>query len=364
LADRGSVVVAGIFKACVGAALVAGLALMWTNRQPVVDAYRLDGTTAVDVQLSGIDLDIELAAVGPSPYLLDPAPDTRSSVPMALTVQPPRDPVPQPSLWGGSAVIRGVVTGPDGPLPGATVRVERHTSTGMASTQVETDEEGHWELRSVQGGRYRVRAWLVGQYTMNGSEVLFLSDDQRATFDLTIAPVDPGPHLSFTYWGDLYLGHTGTVAASVTTRTVGDDGVVTIDGVPGAVVTLAPSSGLVALPGEVRAGPDGVARFELRCDRLGASVGVVQYQNRRATFTLPDCVPVPPPPPPPEPEDDAGADGPGADEPGADDASAPTAAPVPPPTHQDGVVEVLGLGGGPPDEAASATSADGGPSDG
>ena len=191
--------------------------------------------------------------------------------------------------------------------------------------------------------RYRIRAWQTGELTMDGSQVLFVAQRESATVDLTISPIDPGPHISFTYRGDLYLGSTGLVAASVTTRSVDDNGIVAISGVSGATVTLAPSPGLVALPGEVTADEQGTARFVLRCDQVGPGTGVVQHQSWRAAFTLPNCVapPLPPTEPPPTepPSTDPALDG-ALD--GAPSEVAPPAPPAPPgPTHQVGVVEVI-----------------------
>ena len=357
----------GILKALLGSALLAGLVLVWSNRQPVVDAYRLDvGQERPELRLAGLDLDVELDPLPASPYLVDPAPDTR----LALTSATPGEPTAvagaEPPLWGGKALLGGTVVGPEGPVEGATVRLERHTTGGMAVADVVTDATGAWEARGVNGGRYRVRAWVTDLYTMGGSELLFLGADEAASLDLTIGPVDPGPHLSFTYRGDLYLGHTGTVAVSVTTSTVGDDGVVAISGVPSALVSLAPSPGLVAVPGQVVAGADGVALFQLRCDQVGPGFGVVQHGNRRATFVLPTCVEVPVAQPQPLPE--SGPDSDASSEGGADSEAVVEPAPPPPPpppVHQEGVIEIVtpapDSAGGPDDggsDHGAAASAD------
>ncbi|MCP4223078.1 MAG: carboxypeptidase regulatory-like domain-containing protein [Actinomycetia bacterium] len=301
----------------------------------MIDAYQIDDQARPDLHLSGLDLDVELAAPGRSPYTISVAPDTRagatSAPPGSSSVVVETRP---PTIKGGTSRLAGTVSGPEGPVAGATVRLERHTSGGVAVLDVVTDEVGHWGVSSILGGRYRIRAWLTGELTMDGSRVTFLAQGSSATADLAIARVDPGPHLSFTYRGDLYLGSTGLVAASVTTSTVDDDGVVNISGISGAMVALAPTPGLVALPGQVSAGDDGTARFVLRCDQVGAATGVVQYQNRRATFVLPACVN---PPPPPELAFDGSAEG-GAE--GVGDESYDPPAP-PAPTHQVGLVEVI-----------------------
>ncbi len=320
-----------LVKLILGIILLIGLGAIWSNRQPVIDAYRVADRVHPDLHLSGLDLGVELAAPGRSPYTIALAPDTRAG---ATSATPGSSsavvPTSAPTIKGGSSRLSGTVTGPDGPVEGATVRLERHTSGGLAVLDLVTDEAGDWGVSSIQGGRYRIRAWLTGELAMDGSQVLFVAQGPSVSVDLVIARIDPGPHLSFTYRGDLYLGSTGLVAASVTTSTVDDDGVISISGVSGAMVTLAPSPGLVALPGQVSAGDDGTARFVLRCDQLGAATGIVQYQNRRATFALPNCVA---PPPPPELAFDGSTEGAG------DESYQP---PEPPgPTHQIGLVEVI-----------------------
>jgi hypothetical protein len=341
LADGACVV---LVKTVFGIGLLLGLGLVWANRQPVIDAYQDDDRAGPDLRLSGVDFDVELASAGPSPYLVADAPDTRAETTgLPLGSSADIGETLAPTVEGGTARLGGVVVGPDGPVIGATVRVERHTRDGVASLDLVTDETGTWEATSILGGRYRIRAWLTGELTMPGSQVMFMVEGSSATVDLEIGPVDPGPHLSFTYRGDLYLGSTGLVAASVTTRAVDDNGIIAVSGVVGGTVTLAPSAGLVALPGVVTTDVDGAAHFTLRCDQVGTGTGVVQFQNRRATFALPTCVTPPPPPTDPPPVDPLSGGDPAT--PPTVDSSPTTSSPDPTvpqaPTHQVGVVEVI-----------------------
>ena len=197
---------------------------------------------------------------------------------------------PTPQIEGGWSELTGTVSGPAGLVEGATVRIERDTTQGLATIDVQSDELGRWRLSGILGGRYRVRGWLTDLYAMNGSQVLFLNEGESVTVDLSVGAVDYGAQLSFTHMGDIGLGLTGTVAVSVTTRRIAADSVVHVSGVAGAFVTLAPTAGVMALPAVAAADADGVARFVLRCHSVGSASAVVQYQNRRATFTLPNCV--------------------------------------------------------------------------
>lgn len=285
--------------------LVSGLGLMAWQWGAVSGAYTNPSAPAADIQLTGIDLAIETTPIGPSPYVAVPAPDTRAQS-LDLAYEPPAAPRAEPTITGGRATLSGTVTLPDGPAGGATIRLERHTADGVALADVTAGPDGGWKAAAIQGGRYRVRAWLKGQATMTGSSVFFLGGDERRPLDFTLDPVDTTPRMSFSKKGDIYLGGTGTVAVSVKVRSVDDDGVAVTNGLAGAIITLAPTGSATLGPGTgapvpgasatVTADGDGVARFVLTCNALGPSTAVVTHQDQRMTVDLPACVPVPPPP--------------------------------------------------------------------
>jgi len=285
--------------------LVSGLGLMAWQWGAVSRAYTHPSAPAANVQLTGIDLAVETTPVGPSPYVVVPAPDTRFQS-LGLAYEPPAGPKAEPTITGGRATLSGTVTLPDGPAAGATIRLERHTADGVAMADVTAGPDGRWKAAAIQGGRYRVRAWLKGQATMTGSTVFFLGGDERRPLDFALDPVDTTPRLSFSKKGDIYLGGTGTVAVSVKVRSVDDDGVAVTNGLAGAIITLTPTGAASLGPGAgapvpgasatVTADGDGVARFVLACNALGPSTAVVAHQDQRMTVDLPACVPVPPPP--------------------------------------------------------------------
>ncbi|MDH5291580.1 MAG: carboxypeptidase-like regulatory domain-containing protein, partial [Acidimicrobiia bacterium] len=258
-----------------------------------------------DVQLTGIDLAVETTPIGPSPYVVVPAPDTRAQS-LELAYEPPAAPRAKPVIIGGGATLSGTVTLPTGPAGGATIRLERHTTDGVAMADVIAGPDGTWKAAGIQGGRYRVRAWLKGQATMTGSTVFFLGGDEHRPLDFTLDPVDTTPRMSFSKKGDIYLGGTGTVAVSVKVRSVDDDGVAVTNGLAGAIITLTPTGSATLGPGTgtpvpgasatVTADGDGAARFVLTCNTLGSGTAVITHQNQRMTVDLPACIPVPPPP--------------------------------------------------------------------
>jgi hypothetical protein len=280
-------------RVVLGAGLLAGLSLAWFQRHAVVDAYSLEADPAIDIRLSGVDLTVEASPVPRSPFLVDPGPDTRQQ---PITVTADHEQIEAPAelaFSAGSATLRGVVTGPDGPVPSAVVRLERHTTVGMTSDDVEADEGGQWSAPELLGGRYRVRAWLTGEYGTAGSEVLFLNEGQSLTLDLAVDPVEDRARLSLVDSGDIHVGFTGTVAVTVTRQSVDADGYVVMSGVPGAAVTLEPSAGVTVSPATASADPDGVARFVIRCEQAGAKFAVARHEAEATWYALPDCLPTP-----------------------------------------------------------------------
>ena len=86
----------------------------------------------------------------------------------------------------GTARLVGTVSGPSGPVAGATVRVDRLVAGRVVRHDVLTRRDGRWELRDVPGGRYRVRAFQPPLYAQDGADLRFLADGEEHTFDLQV----------------------------------------------------------------------------------------------------------------------------------------------------------------------------------
>ena len=195
----------------------------------------------------------------------------------------------------GKARLVGTVTGPRGPVAGATVRIDRLVAGREIRKDVVTAADGRWELKDVPGGRYRVRAFLAPVYAQLEPEVRFLADGEEHTFDLVVedqrglvvrsdvAPDQPA------LWGDVNL------VVLVVQRTVSQDGVVRSTPVAGTFVELlglgrwvvrddtTGTTDTTLLPGQSTTSTTldeggstgtflsngGIARFELRCQRTG-----------------------------------------------------------------------------------------------
>jgi hypothetical protein len=188
----------------------------------------------------------------------------------------------------GTARLVGTVTGPDGPLAGATVRVDRLVAGREVRRDVVSGADGRWELRGVPGGRYRVRAFLAPTYAQTTPELRFLADGEEHTFDLqvedqrgVVVQADVAPDQPV-------VGAPVNLVVLVVQRTVGTDGVVRSSPMTGETVELTglgawrprseveaeSSEGSTTTSGDstrasARLSAAGRARFELWCVERG-----------------------------------------------------------------------------------------------
>ena len=88
----------------------------------------------------------------------------------------------------GAVNLSGKVTGPDGPVAGATVRVERIVGQQTALTTITSGAGGKWTLPRITGGVIRVQAFKVPDLAMPASQVTFASGDTK--LDLTLQRYD------------------------------------------------------------------------------------------------------------------------------------------------------------------------------
>lgn len=261
-----------VIKATLFGVIVVSVAVMWSSRTYVTDAYETTPNT-LQLRLSGVDLAVTQSELEPSPYDIPAAPDTRHRPPPALSTTEPTGLPATVALTGGTASLRGVVTGPAGPIAGALVGIERHTSHGIGTARLATGEDGDWSIGKLPGGRYRVRAWVPNLMTMGGSEVTFLADGQALAFEFSLWGVDPSPTMELIDGGPIYDGLSGTVAVAVSQRAVDADGLIVTTPTPGLLVTVqvSPEMTLASNPLQFTDG-QGAARFILAC--IPATSGV------------------------------------------------------------------------------------------
>lgn len=139
----------------------------------------------------------------------------------------------------GTARIGGSVQGPDGLVPGATVRIERLVAGREVRTDVVTGPDGRFLLENVPGGRYRIRAFLAPALAQVEPEVAFLRDAEDHSFDLVVtehsglvARASVAPELPL-------LRRPVNLAAVLARVEVDADGIVRATPVPNVSVELA-----------------------------------------------------------------------------------------------------------------------------
>jgi hypothetical protein len=229
------------------------------------------------------------------------APITSSTIDRTKVVLPPvgGTTTTAPAVQTGGARIRGTVSTAQGPVPGATVRVERIVKGGHF-THVVTDADGRWQLRGLAGGRYRVRAFLPPRLAQPEAQVFFLADGETYDLDLsmqayegltTASAIAPDPPLQ---------NQPFTLAMRVAARSVDGDGQVLAQPLPGAVLTLTiPGTAQLQGPGALTTDASGAASFTLICRAPSPTQVTVSVRATAAdpaqTLVVVDVAACPPP---------------------------------------------------------------------
>jgi phage baseplate assembly protein gpV len=173
---------------------------------------------------------------------------------------------------GGQARLTGVVTGPDGPVPGATVQLERFVDGEVGNLRVPTGPDGRFALTTLQGGRYRVRAWAAPTLTATRSTVAFIPASGEVV-DLALAVErHAAPTLvAGIEAGRFQVGDALTLRALLTRQVVDGDGIV-VDQPVGATEVSVDAPGLaVVAPSTAPGRTDAAGRvsWRIECAREG-----------------------------------------------------------------------------------------------
>lgn len=225
----------------------------------------------------------------------------------------------------GPSTLAGRVDGPDGPVEGAVVRLERLVGDASARLDVTTGPDGSWQAPEVLGGRYRVRAWRAPDLAMLEPQILFLEAGrtaelamgverfQASAVDTAIAPDPP------------FVGERANLLVRVSSQIVDDDGVVRATPQAGVGVTVTTGNGWTAAsPVQVATDTAGAVTFTLVCRSPGVQPLMVTLPPTTSpvpvapapttpgsqppeaapvpdvfSFDPPECVPPPPPTLPP-----------------------------------------------------------------
>jgi hypothetical protein len=221
-------------------------------------------------------------------------PDTRNAVLLAAPSKAKSAPIP---VVGGDTTVQGTVQGPDGPVAGATVLVERFVGTASGSLQVGTDGGGHYVVPNALGGRFRVRAWLQPDLSTFSSPTGFVAAGASLTLDVTLERHNAVTLQLASSQATLSMDAPGGVRALLTRETVGTDGIVRSVGLAGAQVTLTASDGIVVTSGNPAATDGaGAASWVVSCTAEGAHDVSATVADPAASdsVTLPVCTAVGP----------------------------------------------------------------------
>ncbi len=211
-----------------------------------------------------------------------PAPSSVSTVPTSTTVWIDTSDVPLAPVQGtttttavvvgpGPATVAGRLDGPDGPVEGATVRLERLVGDAGASLDVVTGPDGTWRAVDVLGGRYRIRAWRQPDLLVVDAALVFVPGTGTtevplradtfagAVVDVAVAPDPP------------FVGERTNVVVRVAERAVDAEGIVRPVPRAGIVVALGAASGWEAeSPLSAPTDDTGRATFTMVCSAPGS----------------------------------------------------------------------------------------------
>jgi hypothetical protein len=222
---------------------------------------------------------VALACTEPRSDLLPPPSSTSSTESTTTTTSPDYSRVPLERLPGettttaflasGRAAVRGTVLGPDGPVAGAVVRIDRLVGDAVQRREVTSDEGGGFAVEGVPGGRYRVRAFLAPRLTLMEPEVFFLPDGEGRDIELPLGAFEGIQVRASTNPSTPTVGRGVNLAVRVTQQAVDGEGVVRPAPLPGIRVRVRASGWTELGPTTVTTDGAGVAVFEFRCARAG-----------------------------------------------------------------------------------------------
>ena len=194
-------------------------------------------------------------------------------------------------LGPGAATISGTVTGPDGPVDAATVRVERLVANAIAAVDVATMADGTWSVPKVFGGRYRVRAWKTPDLALTKPQIFFLQGSEQKKLDLRVdryagltvtASIAPNPPV---------IGEPTNLSVLIAEKQVDAGGVARAVPVVSAIVELAGTGYQLETGNPTSTDGNGVAEWRVRCtDPLGTLSATVS-DGASYPLGLPECVP-------------------------------------------------------------------------
>ena len=246
------------------------------------------------------------AACADDPYAPLPRPETSSTLAVTSTSVADFTSVPLAPVDGsttttlamgpGSATLEGVVTAPEGPLPGATVHIERLVRDAVVVQDVLTGPDGTWRLENVLGGRFRVRAWLAPTHAQVEPQLFFLDGTSRRELRLQVQAFGGTEVTHALAPSEPEVDQLVNLVVRVAARGVGVDGIVRTVPLPDRQVSLT-STGRWRLhtPNTVVTDAAGRAPFTLTCLATGPQPLTAVLDNVEPhPLAIPECDRPPP----------------------------------------------------------------------
>jgi hypothetical protein len=192
----------------------------------------------------------------------------------------------------GKANLAGTVTGPDGPVPMANVRVERLVQETVLGKDVVAGPDGAWRLDLVRGGRYRVRAWRAPDLAQVEPQIFYLGFDETRSLPLVVARYN-GPQASALLApSPPVINEPAALSVVVTTASVDAQGIVRGTPLSGSSVQLLAgfAEWRMESPAVQVADAGGNVMWRLTCLVLGPRpLSVIMGSGTPVTLTVPPC---------------------------------------------------------------------------
>ncbi len=198
----------------------------------------------------------------------------------------------------GSVTVSGLVTGPDGPVDGATVVIERVVGDQTATLKVLANADGRYKASAIKGGVIRVSAYKVPDLAVAKPKLIYATgvieiDIETQTYTGTDIQWALGP-------AQPYIGRVENLVVRVSVKRVDPDGIVRFAPLEGIGVRVVPKAFLVPSgPAEKLSDKEGLVSFAMGCSDVGPSGLSVFLASGEETAIEPRACAVPPTTAPP-----------------------------------------------------------------
>lgn len=191
----------------------------------------------------------------------------------------------------GEATLQGIVMGPDGAVPGATVLIERLVGDGVGGAAVAAGPDGRWTAPQILGGRYRVRAWRAPDLALTAPESFFLESKETRDVEVRVQAYSGVVVTSAIAPSPPVVDETIRLVVRTYTRSVDEQGIVRNEPLPSVQVELTGSGQWqVETANPAFADATGRADWLVRCSSLGTHSLAVRVGGGEALpLRIPPC---------------------------------------------------------------------------